>query len=339
MTISPGVHAADGADGASVVADGAAVVPVRDLAYYSDVITSKTGSQVRVPLPRPDRSVVVVAPPGPEPGYWAGAPSAAQDRDETYLAYRLRQPVGEGRGYAVAVARSSDGVRFETLLVIGRHEMGTESLERPALVLTPQGTWRLYLSCATYGTKHWRVEVLEAGHPADFSARTSQVVLPGDAKTGVKDPVIRYRDGLWHLWAACHPLEDPDQADQMVTDYATSADGLEWSWQGTALAGRAGQWDARGTRVSAVHYAAGMIVAYYDGRASAAENYEERTGVATGSGPAALAQLESAPVSSSPYCRGGLRYLDLLPQAGGRHRLYYELTRPDGAHELRTELC
>ncbi|MEO3861629.1 hypothetical protein [Acrocarpospora sp. B8E8] len=26
--------------------------------------------------------------------------------------------------------------------------------------------WRLYLSCATYGTKHWRVELLEAATPA-----------------------------------------------------------------------------------------------------------------------------------------------------------------------------
>jgi hypothetical protein len=262
----------------------------------------------------------------------------AQHGSEIYLAYRLRQPLGEGRGYAVAVARSRDGVQFETLLVIGKEEMGTESLERPALVRTPQGAWRLYLSCATYGTKHWRVEMIEAAHPGDFSAAASQVVLPGDAKTGVKDPVITYRDGMWQLWASCHPLGDPDQADQMVTDYATSADGRQWCWQGTALTGRAGQWDARGTRVSAVRHVAGTIVAYYDGRASAAENYEERTGVAIGTEPTALTQVD-APVSGSPYCGGGLRYLDLLRQADGRYRLYYELTRPDGAHELRTELC
>ena len=31
---------------------------------------------------------------------------------------------------------------------------------------------------------------MEADHPAEFSARTRQMVLPGDAKTGVKDPVI-----------------------------------------------------------------------------------------------------------------------------------------------------
>ena len=117
-------------------------------------------------------------PPGTEPGTWAGAPSAARSNGDIYLAYRLRRPIGQGRGYAVAVARSADGVHFETLLTIGKEEMDTESLERPALVQTPDGTWRLYLSCATTGTKHWRVEVLEADHPAGFEAGSAGWCYP-----------------------------------------------------------------------------------------------------------------------------------------------------------------
>jgi hypothetical protein len=302
------------------------------------VTISEYDPQVSALLPRPDRSVVVVPPPGDGQGYWAGAPSAVESGGLIYLAYRLRRPLGQGRGYAVAVARSIDGERFETLLTIGKEELGTESLERPALVLTPQGTWRLYLSCATPGTKHWRVEVIEASDPADFDARRSRVVLPGDSRTGVKDPVIVHHGGGWHLWASCHPLADADQADQMVTEYATSADGLDWTWHGTALGRREGEWDARGVRVSAVHFAADGIVAYYDGRASAAENYEERTGVATGTSPTALAAFGSAPPAESPHDAGGLRYLEILPTADGRYRLYYEMTRADGAHELRAEL-
>jgi hypothetical protein len=238
----------------------------------------------------------------------------------------------------VAVARSADGERFDPLLTIGKEEMATESLERPALVRTPEGRWRLYLSCATTGTKHWRVEMTEAAHPAEFDVRNRQTVLPGDARTGVKDPVIVHHGGKWHLWASCHPLEDPLQADQMTTGYATSEDGLTWAWHGTALSGTPGQWDARGTRVTAVSFDGGTITAYYDGRASAAENYEERTGVATGAGAAALTPVGSQPLACSPYHGGGLRYVDIVPLPGGRYRLYYEMTRPDGSHALLTEL-
>jgi hypothetical protein len=288
-------------------------------------------------LPRLDGSAVVITPPGTGPGYWAGGPSAVLAEDGIYLAYRLRRPVGSGRGYAVAVARSADGVRFETVATIRRESLEAESLERPCLVRTPAGRWRLYVSCATPGTKHWRVELLDAANPAEFDASRRVVVLPGDAKTGVKDPVIRL-NGTWQMWACCHPLGEPADADQMVTDYATSPDGLEWTWHGTALSGRPGYWDSRGTRVSAVWRDAGQVVAYYDGRASAAENYEERTGIAVGTEPESLVAFGVHPAAESPYAGRGLRYLDILELPGGRHRLYYEMARPDGAHELRTEL-
>src|SRR6516225_4647841 len=158
-------------------------------------------------LPRLDGSAVVVTPPGAGRGYWAGGPSAVAAEDGIYLAYRLRRPIGHGRGYAVVLAFARDAVNFEPLALIGKEAVDTESLERPELVQLPDGRWRLYLSCATTGTKHWRVEVTEAAHPAEFDVRRREIVLPGDVlKRAVKDPVIQYHSGVWHMWETIHPL-------------------------------------------------------------------------------------------------------------------------------------
>jgi hypothetical protein len=300
------------------------------------MITEDFPPELSALQPSPERSVVAVEPPGVEPGSWTGAPSAVFDGDEMILAYRLRRR--PRRGYAVAVARSADGVHFQTMTLIGKEEMDAESLERPALVRTPAGGWHLYLSCATPGTKHWRVEVLEAPAPDSFDPTKRVVALPGDADSAVKDPVIRVHEGTWHLWASVHPLADPMHTDRMTTEYFSSADGVDWTRHGHALCPRPGEWDARGVRVSAVRFAPGDVVAYYDGRAAAAENFEERTGLATGTGPAALAAADSVPVGGGPDGTLGLRYLDIVNLGDGRERWYYEFTRPDGLHELRTEL-
>ena len=276
------------------------------------MITEDHSPQLADLTPSPELSKVAIEPPGSEPGTWVGAPSAVADGDGIVLAYRLRKPIGQGRGYAIALARSADGVRFETIGLITREQMDTESLERPALVRTADGAWRLYLSCATWGTKHWRVELLEASAPDAFDPRQRIVVLPGDAHAAVKDPVIVNHAGTWHLWASVHPLTDPASTDRMTTDYATSADGVAWTWHGHALTPRPGEWDSRGVRVTTARFTPDGVVAYYDGRASAAENYEERTGFAVGAAPDSLAAIGSAPVAEAPYGHGGLRYLNIV---------------------------
>jgi hypothetical protein len=259
-----------------------------------------------------------------------------------YLAYRLRRPIGLGRGFRNVIAVSDDGVHFDEVARIERDRFGAESLERPALAVTPDGRWRVYISCATENSKHWRVDVLEAAEPAGLTTAKPRTVLAGSAEHGVKDPVIVWDSGQWHLWASVHPLERWDDADRMTTDYATSPDGLDWTWHGTVLAGRPGTWDQRGVRVSSVLIAGDELVASYDGRASAAQNWEEHTGVARArrdaSGRFGSLRAIDGPPLRSPAEPGGLRYVSAVGLPDGGTRLYYEVTCADGAHELRTEL-
>jgi hypothetical protein len=290
-----------------------------------------------VPLPDRLRGEVVVEAPGDGPGYWAGAPSVVFDDGIFHLAYRLRRPVGEGRGYATIVARSTDGVHFEEVLSLGSEQFGAASLERPALVKLPDGGWRLYISCATPGSLHWQIGAIDADDPAGFRADHVRTVLPGDEHTAVKDPFVLWSGGRWHLWASCHPLPDPSEADRMVTEYATSADGLAWSWGQTALTGRAGMWDSRGVRVTCVIVDGDSSVAYYDGRASAADNAEERTGLAISNGDGVFHATSDQPAAVSPYGSGSLRYVSLVDLGEGACRLFYEATDPGGAHSLYSE--
>jgi hypothetical protein len=295
-------------------------------------------ADLSAPFSAQAESRVVVAPERPGPGSWAGAPSALLHDGLIYLAYRLRRPIGQGRGFANVVARSRDGLHFDTIATLGKDAFGAESLERPALAVTADGTWRAYISAATRGTKHWRVDLVEAATPEGLATATPHTILPGSAELAVKDPVVVQHDGRWHLWASCHPLDDPEATDRMTSEYASSDDGVAWTWHGTALRGRVGSWDARGTRVSAVRLDGADPIAYYDGRATAEQNWEERTGVARIAGLGSFEAIGDAPVGMSAFGLGGLRYVSALDLPGGDTRLYYEVTRPDGAHELRTTL-
>jgi hypothetical protein len=131
-----------------------------------------------------------------------------------YIAYRVRRSQDE-RGVDVVIARSDDHLRFETVATISKDLLGAQSLERPALSRTPDGRWRVYVSCATPGTKHWRVELLEADTAEELPKARPRVVLPGDSATAVKDPVISASGAGWQLWACLHPLDDPEATDRM----------------------------------------------------------------------------------------------------------------------------
>jgi hypothetical protein len=289
-----------------------------------------------LPLPTYGDATVVVPAPDSGPGNWSGAASAVLVDGVFWLTYRVRRPLTEGRGVAVVVSRSHDGVHFEPVTEVQRDLFGCESFERPVLVPVRELGWRLYLSCATYDSKHWWVDSLTAPDVESLPAGHQQVVLAGSATVAVKDPVVQVPSATgaeWVMWLCCHPLTEPGQEDRMTTRRLTSLDGLAWTDHGQVLAGRPGRWDARGARVTTV-LTSDPLTVLYDGRADAASNWHETTGLARWDGTR-LVPTDDDPVSS-PYSDGAFRYAAAVPLPDGRTRFYVEAARPDGAHDLVT---
>src|SRR6266851_992020 len=110
-------------------------------------------------------------------------------------------------------------------------------------------------------------------------------------------------------------MAPPDPARAVVVRPAAGSGGQ--TWVGSPSAVRAGEWDGRGARVTAVRFNGEGIMAFYDGRASATQNCEERTGVAAGTGPEALTALGTSSVAESSDPGYGLRYVTVVDLGDG----------------------
>ena len=147
--------------------------------------------------------------PGIGPGNWSGAASAVLVDGVFWLTWRVRRPLTDGRGVAVVVARSEDGETFEPVTEVQRETFGAESFERPVLMPVGDLGWRLYLSCATPGSKHWWVDSLTAPTVEDLPTGHQQVVLPGDRHTGRQGPGDHPRRGRLAPVAVLPPARRP----------------------------------------------------------------------------------------------------------------------------------
>ena len=278
------------------------------------------------PLPGGGDAVVAAPAPGRGPGHWAGAPAALRLDDGSFVVgYRTRD--GHDGTDQIVVARSPDGERLEMVAAFDDARLGATYVERPALVPLGDEGWRLYTCGAEPGTANWWIGALDAPTLEGLADAEHRIVLPGGDAYAVKDPIVRRSaDGRFHAWICCHLLDLPGEEDRMQSAYATSDDGLDWRWHGTVLTGRPDSWSRRGARLTTI-LPDGR--AAYDGRASAAENWFERTGIAERDGEAYVAAGE--PVAD-------VRYLEAVALPDGGHRIWYEARLEDETHELRTEL-
>lgn len=304
----------------------------------------------------PEAGELVLTPEAPGAGYWVGAPSVLRDWADVILTYRRRRPRGmaSDRGWCNRIAVSHAGGPFEDVAEIAKEQLHSASVERSALVRDPSGRgWVWLVSYVDPADGRWRIDAFQAAELAGLPAggRTPVLTAASTGCEGVKDPVPVVAAGrLWLLvsWAAAagasaqemHATGDAYNTGLVGcgTALASTRDLRSWQWHGPVLAPGDG-WDRYQARLSSVLPVGPGWVGLYDGSASVAENYEERLGLAWATG---LSQWRSltpdGPAVVSRGTTGSVRYADVLPADDGLW-IYYECSRPDGAHDLRRVLA
>jgi len=301
-----------------------------------------------------DAGQIVREPVGAEKGYWVGAPGAfyAEDEKAFYLTYRIRRPrgVAPDRGGEARIARSTDLRNFQDVWSVNKDQFSTASIERCALRKGPDQVWRYFACYVDPADGRWGVWMLKARNPAKFDPANARPLFSARSLglEGVKDPWIFYQDGLFHLFlsvavatprtaAASHATLDIFNTGDCIsaTALATSRDLDTWDWQGVVSAPGGPGWDAYCRRINSVLPWAGKFWAFYDGSASAVENYEEKTGLAVSTDLRDWrSATPTAPALTSPHASGSLRYLD-AQVVESKTWCFYEFARADGAHDLR----
>jgi len=310
----------------------------------------------QIPLFDPAEGRTVKEPLGEGCGWWAGGCSAMYDAAASrfYLYYRLRKPRELGRGVDCRVAVSDDGYHFEDIWHATKEAIDTQSMEKACLFKAGDDLWRLYLSFVDHDGR-WCIQMTEAAAPDGFDATNRVPILSADdcGAEGVKDPVIYDIGGLLHMIVSYAP--NPQAAEAGMAEkmhgngdvfntgivkshsgLATSGNGIDWVWQGDVLAPPASGWDQYCTRLNSVLYRPPVYIGFYDGSAGVEENYEEKAGICVSHDLRHWERITvDGPFVLSPHATRTIRYIEVVPTETRLH-FFYEWTRPDGSHELRT---
>lgn len=304
------------------------------------------------------QGTVIREPVGKEQGYWVGCPGAFYDGAERawYLTYRIRRPRGvrPDRGGEVRIARSSDLKQWDDLLRITKDQYGSASIERSAIHRGRDGLWRYFTSYVDPADGRWCTALMKAAKVEQLDPAQRKVIFTAAplGLEGVKDPWVIEVDGVYHLFlsialptartsAASHGTLDIFNTGECVsaTGLAVSRDLDNWEWQGVVFKPDATGWDKYCRRINSVARVGDRWLAFYDGSASEAENYEEKCALAVSDDLRGWRSVSpNGPFVTSPFASGSARYFD-AKFANGQWHLFYEFARKDGAHDMRVIVC
>ncbi len=296
----------------------------------------------------PEAGTTVFPPASPGYGHWVGGHSVTHDPDtgKFYMYYRIRKPLGQGRGGICHVAESDDGIRFKNIWQATKDQLDATSIEVGSLIKDPtSGKWRLYVSYQWTGGP-WRVDLIEADHPANFDPLHHRtVMMPHEyGLASIKDPKVYIVGGLYVVFvctlARKEWVEDADgwrhPTGSDAAGILTSADGVyfkSFKYVFEPGGGAPGDWGWFRSRMNSVVYLPPVYVGFFDGGTTMYDQYEEMCGVAISHDLEKWYRVSTnGPWLSSPH--GCIRYIDALV-VGSDIYYYYEYTRKDGSHEIR----
>jgi hypothetical protein len=297
----------------------------------------------------PEAGTTILEPEAKGYGNWVGGHSVTWDPDERkfYLYYRVRAPLGKGRGGKCRIAESDDGREFTTLLEVTKDTWAAQSIELGCLIRDPYDKgWKFYVSYQQEGGP-WRVDLIEAKSPRDLDPWHHRTVMQPEeyGLTAVKDPKAYIVGGMYYVFVDVKPRGEEFYEDEQgvrhplasdATGLMTSADGRyfkDFRYVFEPGRGAPGDWGMLRARINSVLYLPPVYVGLFDGGTTFYDMYEEQCGIAVSHDLENWRRVST----DKPWVKsahGCVRYVDALI-IDGRIWYYYEYTRQDGSHELR----